>query len=133
MDKPIEEWKRRFRGMEPKALQKTWNSRADDELSWVHECNFHAAVADRLKQIGNLAIDIDDDARQKLCFQARSILDRLQNHLRNEPEKLATVQQSIAESDAYFAKYGTKTARYYMYEQGVIDEWGDRLMGRSAG
>ena len=130
MDRPIEEWKPRFRGMEPKALNKTWASRADDDMSWVHECNFHAAVADRLKQIGNLAIDIDDDARQKLCMQANSIVSRLQNHLRNEPAKLTTIQESIAASDEYFAKYGTKTARYYMYEQGVIDELGDRLMGR---
>ena len=91
MDKPIEEWTRRLRGMEPKALQKTWITRADDDLSWVHECNFHAAVAYRFKQIGNLAIDVDEDARQKLCIQANSILQRLQNHLRNEPEKLATI------------------------------------------
>ena len=80
MDKPIDEWKRRFRGMEPKALTHAWATRADDELSWTHECNFHAAVADRLKQIGNLAIDLDDDTRLKLCMQAKSILARLQNH-----------------------------------------------------
>ena len=74
------------------------------------------------------AIDLDEDARLKLCVQANSILQRLQNHLRNESEKLAIVQQSIAASDAYFAKFGSKTARYYMYEQGVIDELGDRLI-----
>jgi len=130
MGKPIEEWKRRFRGMDPDTLHNAWSVKAKDKLSWTEECNFHTAVAHRLKQIGNMAIDLDEDTRLKLCHQANVILNRLQNHLRSEPEKLATVQNSIAESESYFAKYGSKTARYYMYEQGVIDELGDRLIGR---
>ena len=129
MDKPIDEWKRRFRGMEPETLTNAWSAKANDELSWKHECNFHAAVAHRLKQIGNMAIDLDDDTRHKLVVQATAITERLHNHLRDEPEKLATIQKSIADADAYFAKFGSKTARYYMYEQGVIDALGDRLIG----
>jgi hypothetical protein len=129
MDKPIDEWKRRFRGMEPEALQNAWSVKAKQDVSWTEECNFHAAVAHRFKQIGNMAIDLDEDTRLMLCQQANVILKRLQSHLRNEPEKLATVRKSIAESDKYFTKFGTKTARYYMYEQGVIDVLGDRMIG----
>ncbi len=128
MDKPIEEWKRRFRGMEAATLRNAWSAKAKVDLSWTQECNFHAAVAHRLKQIGNMAIDLDEDARLELVIQANSILKRLRFDLRNEPEKLATVQASIADWDKYFAKFGSRTARYYMYEQGVIDELGDRLM-----
>ena len=130
MDKSIDEWKRRFRGMEPEQLKSAWSVKAKDDVSWKEECNFHAAVAYRLKQLGNMAIDLDEETRLKLCIQANAILERLTNHLQQEPEKLLPIQDSIAESDAYFEKFGTKTARYYMFEQGVIDEWGDRLLGQ---
>ena len=130
MDKPIEEWKRRFRGMEAETLKNAWSVKAKDDLSWTQECNFHVAVAHRLKQIGNMAIDLDEDSRLELVIEANSILDRLQAKLRNEPVKLAEVRESIAESDTYFTKFGSRTARYYMFEQGVIDELGDRLMSR---
>ena len=129
MDKPIEEWKRRFRGMEAAAIRNAWTAKAKDKVSWTEECNFHAAVAHRLKQIGNMAIDLDEDARLDLVIEANSILDRLQGHLRNEPSKLAQIRDSIAESEIYFDKFGSRTARYYMFEQGVIDELGDRLIG----
>ena len=129
MDKPIEEWKRRFRGMEAATLRNAWSVKAKDDLSWTEECNFHAAVAHRLKQIGNMAIDLDEDTRTALVLEAESILKRLQANLRNEPGKLAQVRDSIAESDIYFDKFGSRTARYYMFEQGVIDELGDRLIG----
>lgn len=128
MDKPIDEWKRRFRGMPADQLQNAWSAKASSDLSWTQECNFHAAVAHRLKQLGNMSIDLDEDVRLKLCIQAESILERLHNHLRDQPEKLAVVKDSIAESDAYFKKFGSKTARYYMFEQGVIDELGDRKL-----
>ena len=52
MDKPIDEWKRRFRGMEPKTLHNAWSAKAEDEVTWTQQCNFHAAVAQRFKQIG---------------------------------------------------------------------------------
>ncbi|MEP1207992.1 MAG: hypothetical protein ABJM29_18475 [Rhizobiaceae bacterium] len=130
MDKPIEEWKRRFRGMEADAIRNAWSAKAKDKLSWTEECNFHVAVAHRLKQIGNMAIDLDEDARLDLVVEANSILDRLQGHLRNEPSKLAQIRDFIAESDIYFDKFGSRTARYYMFEQGVIDELGDRLIGQ---
>ena len=129
MDKPIEEWKRRFRGMEAVTLRNAWSVKAKDKLSWTEECNFHAAVAHRLKQIGNMAIDLDEDTRLALVVEADSILRRLQAGLRNEPGKLAKVRDSIADSDVYFTKFGSRTARYYMFEQGVIDELGDRLIG----
>jgi len=129
VDKPIEEWKRRFRGMEAVTLRNAWSVKAKDKLSWTEECNFHAAVAHRLKQIGNMAIDLDEDTRLALVVEADSILRRLQAGLRNEPGKLAKVRDSIADSDVYFTKFGSRTARYYMFEQGVIDELGDRLIG----
>ncbi|NKB52156.1 MAG: hypothetical protein GKR97_08040 [Rhizobiaceae bacterium] len=128
MDKPIEEWKRRFRGMEAITLLNAWSAKAEVDLSWTQECNFHAAVAHRLKQIGNMAIDLDEDVRLELVVHANSILNRLKFDLRNEPQKMAIVEASIAEWDGYFQKFGSRTARYYMYEQGVIDELGDRLM-----
>ena len=126
MDKPIDEWKRRFRGMPAEQLHNAWLAKAASDLSWTQECNFHAAVAHRLQQLGNMSIDLDEGMRHKLCVQAQSILERLHNHLSDKPEKLATVNESIAASDAYFKKFGSKTARYYMFEQGVIDEMGDR-------
>lgn len=128
MDKPIDEWKRRFRGMPADQLQNAWSAKAASDLSWTQECNFHAAVAHRLQQLGNMSIDLDENVRHKLCIQAESILERLHNHLRDQPEKLAMVKESIAESDAYFKKFGSRTARYYMFEQGVIDELGDRKL-----
>lgn len=130
MDKPISEWKRRFRGMEARALENAWSAKADDDVSWVQQSNFHAAVAQRFKQIGNMAIDLDEGERKTLCHRGNAILHRLELHLRGEPHKWAEVQQAVSEEDAYFAQYGSKTARYYMYEQGVIDELGDRQPGR---
>ena len=129
MDKPIEEWKRRFRGMEAETLRNAWSVKAKDAVTWTEECNFHAAVAHRFKQIGNMAIDLDEDARLSLVIEGEAILERLQKDLRNEPSKLAIIRDSVAESDVYFKKFGSRTARYYMFEQGVIDELGDRLIG----
>ena len=126
MDKSIPEWQRRFRGMKPKDVENAWSAKAANDVSWTQECYFHAAAAERMKQLGNMAIDLDDDVRQKLCLQAKSILDRLQRHLSEEPEKLDVIRKHTAESDAYYAKFGTRTARYYMFEQGVISELGDR-------
>lgn len=127
MDKPIDEWKRRFRGMEPDQLQNAWSAKAKDKVSWTEDSNFHIAVAERFRQIGNMAIDLEEDQRLELCKRGDVILHRLQNALKNEPDKLASISDTIAQSNAYFEKFGSRTARYYMYEQGVINEWGDRL------
>ncbi len=127
LDKPIDEWKRRFRGMEPEQLLNAWSAKAKDRVSWSEDSNFHAAVAERFRQIGNMAIDLDEDQRLELCKRGNIILDRLQNVLKDEPSKLEPIRECVASSDAYFEKFGSRTARYYMYEQGVIDEWGDRV------
>ena len=127
MDKSIDEWKRRFRGMESAQLENAWQVKAADDVSWVEDCNFHAAVADRLKQLGHMAIDLDEKTRLKLCRRANDILAQLEKHLRDAPSKQENIAQWTADADAYYSKYGSKTARYYMYEQGVIDRLGDRL------
>ncbi len=126
MDKSIPEWQRRFRGMDPKTVENAWAAKSTNELTWTHECFFHAAAAERMKQLGNMAIDLDDGYRLKLCRQAQDILARLQRYLSEEPEKLDAIQKHAAESDAYYAKFGTRTARYYLFEQGAITELGDR-------
>ena len=83
----------------------------------------------KFKQIGNMAIDLNEDERQSLCLRGNAIISRLQNHLRAEPEKWHVVAEAVLNDDEYFAKFGSKTARYYMFEQGIIDELGDRLNG----
>lgn len=129
MEMPITEWKSRLRGMDVDALMKTWSERADDEVSWNSEINFHVAAAERMKQLGNMAIDLDDATRKKLQRQAEHILSRLERNLSDNPEHLAEVQEIVSHSEAYYAKYGRPTARHYMYEQGVIDLLGDRIAG----
>lgn len=126
VDKPIEEWKRRLKGMAPEKLKDAWSAKAHDDWSWTNEANFHVAAADRMKQLGNMAIDLDDDVRKDLCRQAQDILSRLQKHLHSKPDHLIEIQDFVEKSDAYFEKFGSRTARYYMFEQGVIDELGDR-------
>ena len=129
MDKPIAEWKRHLRGMEAEKLLKNWKMRAKSKISWVEECNYHVAAAERMKQLGNMAIDLDDDSRKNLCIQATEILEKLQDSLSDKPHKLAEIDEVASHSDAYYEKFGTRTARYYMYEQGVIDLLGDRKAG----
>ena len=129
MDKPIAEWKRHLRGMEAEKLIKNWEIRAKSKISWTEECNYHVAAAERMKQLGNMAIDLDDEVRKKLCMQATEILEKLQDCLAEKPHKLAEIDEVACHSDAYYEKFGTKTARYYMYEQGVIDLLGDRKAG----
>ena len=129
MDKSILEWQKRFQGMSPESVNRVWSDKAANDVSWIQESNFHAAAAERMKQLGNMAIDLDDASRKKLCRQANDILNRLQAYLRDSPEKMQAIKNISNESDAYYAKFGTKTARYYMYEQGVIDELGDRKRG----
>ena len=126
LDKPISEWQRRLRGMSPDKLTDAWSAKAEVELTWTQEANFHVAAAERMKQLGNMAIDLDDATRLKLCRKANDILARLQAHLRDRPEHLAEIAGVIAHSNAYHSAFGTRTARYYMYEQGVIDILGDR-------
>jgi len=77
VDKTITEWGRRFRGMTPKETQQAWAAKAANDVSWAQESNFHAAAAERMKQLGNMAIDLDDDTRKDLCRQANDILARL--------------------------------------------------------
>ncbi len=129
MDRPIAEWKQQLRGMDADQLMKTWEFRAKSKISWVEEGYYHAAAAERMKQLGNMAIDLDDDVRIELCNQATEILEKLQDSLAEKPEKLAEIDEMASHSDAYYEKFGTKTARYYMYEQGLIDLLGDRKAG----
>ncbi len=128
MDKPVLEWQRRLRGMEPAPLKAAWQAKASHDLSWTEEANYHLAVAERMKQLGYLAIDLEDDVRTDLCRQANDIVNRLRRHLAEDVDKLEQIDSVIASSDVYYEKFGKRTARYYMYEQGVIDVLGDRLI-----
>ena len=126
MEKPIDEWLRRFRGMPADQITNAWKAKASEDLSWTQEVNYHVAAAERMKQLGNMAIDLDDDIRKDLCRQANSIIHRLQRHLEDEPDRLEEIADVVEKSNAYFKKFGSRTARYYMYEQGVINDLGDR-------
>lgn len=126
MDKPIEDWLHRLRGMDDQKIVSAWKARAKDDLTWQREANFHAAAAERMKQLGNMAIDLDDKVRLNLCRQAEAILDRLQRHLSETPDRFNAISSYADERDAYYQKYGTRTSRYYMFEQGLINELGDR-------
>lgn len=105
MDKTIPEWLRRFRGMKPEQMYNAWESKAKVDLTWTQECNFHAAAAERMKQLGNMAIDLDDKTREKLCQQADDIIKQLQRHLKNKPEQLAEIDAAVQE----FKRATTKT------------------------
>jgi hypothetical protein len=129
MDKPVAEWQRRLRGMEPGPLTNAWKAKAQHELSWTEEPNYHLAVAERMKQLGYLAIDLDDDVRTDMCRQANDIVNQLRRHLAEDIDKLEEIDNVTESSNVYYEKFGKKTARYYMYEQGVIDVLGDRLVG----
>lgn len=129
MDKSVSEWQRRLRGMEPAPLMAAWKSKASSEHSWTDESNYHLAVAERMKQLGYLAIDLDDEVRKDLCRHANEIVARLQRHLAENVDKLEEIESVTESSNVYYEKFGKKTARYYMYEQGVIDILGDRLVG----
>ncbi len=112
--------------MPAKQITDAWKAKACEDLSWTQEVNYHVAAAERMKQLGNMAIDMDDDTRKELCRQANSILTKLQRHLDDEPERLKEIAKVVKKSDAYFKKFGSRTARYYMFEQGVINDMGDR-------
>lgn len=129
MDKPIEEWLRRFRGMGPDKINNAWSAKAGDDLSWRHEAYFHAASAERMKLLGHMAIDLDDETRKSLCRQADSILKNLNRHLEDRPEQWGVIEAKAQETTQYYEKYGSRTARYYMFEQGMIDELGDKKAG----
>ncbi len=131
MDKPVSEWKKKLRGMCAKATEDAWRAKAGSDVSWKQEINFHVACAERMRQLGNMAIDIDEKLRKALCIQANEILARVEDELMSDGERLSEIEEMIQQSDAYYETYGTRTARYYMYEQGLIDVLGDRLDGRS--
>ncbi len=129
MDRSVSEWQRRLRGMEPTPLTESWKAKANNEFSWTDESNYHLAVAERMKQLGYLAIDLDDEVRTTLCRQANDIINRLRRHLAEDIDKLEEIENVTESSNVYYEKFGKRTARYYMYEQGVIDILGDRLVG----
>ncbi len=127
MDRSITDWQDRMRGLDADELRNSWEIRSKVDRSWQEETNYHFAVAERMKQLGNMAIDLDDKTRVKLCRQAEEIVEKLQQHMVSKPQKIAEMEKISKESDAYHKAFGTKTARYYMYEQGIIDLLGDRL------
>ena len=129
MDKSVADWQRRLRGMEPGPLMTAWKAKAQHDLSWTEESNYHLAVAERMKQLGYLAIDLDDKVRTDLYRQANDIVSLLRRHLVNDIDKLEQIDSVTESSNVYYEKFGKPTARYYMYEQGVIDVLGDRLVG----
>ncbi|MEM8749264.1 MAG: hypothetical protein AAGF28_03115 [Pseudomonadota bacterium] len=126
MEKPIDEWKKRLKGLGSEELTSVWEEKSSKELSWLEEINFHFAAAERMKQLGHMAIDLEDEARKRLCRQANYIVERLQEHLQDDEDRREKLNAIAAKSDAYYEKFGSKTARYYMFEQGVIDEFGDK-------
>jgi len=127
MDKPIDEWQQRLRGMDADQLNQVWRSKADDEVSWREEANFHMAAAERMKLLGFMAADLDEDTRKKLRIQAQVILDQLNQQFDGNTIRTDEFRTVAEASDKYFAAFGTPTARHYMYEQGLIDLLGDRL------
>jgi hypothetical protein len=64
-----------------------------------------------------------------MCRQANDIVNQLRRHLAEDIDKLEEIDNVTESSNVYYEKFGKKTARYYMYEQGVIDVLGDRLVG----
>ena len=126
MERPYQEWVKRLRGTEPEPLLSAWQIRARCSGTFEREADYHLAVAERLRQLGNMAVDLDDQTRRDLCRQGNAIVDRLTEALGDDATRSTFVRETVEKSDAYFRDYGKKSARYYMYEQGVIDELGDR-------
>ena len=127
MDKPLLEWQRRLRGMDEATLLEAWKKKSQDKSAWTREPGWFAVAAARMKQLGNMGIDLDDDTRRTLCRTGAEIVDRLENQLTEAKASLRNeIRDLHAERDEFDQKFGTKTARYYMYEQGIIDVLGDK-------
>ena len=127
MDKPLLEWERRLRGMDEVAVLDAWEKKSRDDSTWTREPRWYAAVAARMKQLGNMAIDLDDNTRKTLVRTAAEIVERLERQLEDGRAPLLNeIRDLHRERDEFDRKFGTKTARYYMYEQGVIDVLGDK-------
>lgn len=126
MERPYKEWVSRLRGTQPDALLAAWQVRARRTGTYEREAEYHLAVAERMRQLGNMAIDLDDKTRRHLCRQANEIVDRLTEALADDESRSSFMKRTVETSEAYFRDYGKKSARYYMYEQGLIDELGDR-------
>lgn len=128
MQRAFEECERRLRGLDPSGLLRVWEARAKRDSTWLQESAFHLAAAERLKQIAHMGIDLDEEERRRLCRRADAILERLRRVSKGDPGKLEAMEEIVRRSDAYHRTYGAKSARHYMYEQGVIDALGDRLL-----
>ncbi|EFL90371.1 hypothetical protein [Ahrensia sp. R2A130] len=127
MDKPLLEWQRRLRGMDEATLLEAWKKKSKDDGAWTREPGWFAVVAARMKQLGNMGIDLDDDTRKTLCRTAIEIINRLEHQLADARAPLLNeIRDLHSERDEFDQKFGTKTARYYMYEQGIIDVLGDK-------
>ncbi|MEL6920174.1 MAG: hypothetical protein AAFO77_04000 [Pseudomonadota bacterium] len=126
MDRPLSDWQHRLRGVPHTALLSMWAQSAQSKTSYLQQPNFHLAAAERMRRLAHMAIDLADDERIDLLARGEAILQSLVDTHRHDERFMRQLGDVKAENDRYFDRFGTKTARTYMYDQGLIDLVGDR-------
>jgi len=127
MDRSFFEWKAKLSGVKAQDLLSSWAKRVQISSSYLQEPNYHIAVAERMRNLAYMSIDLDDPSRLELLQRGDGILSAVRaTHAANE-KMVRRLDEIRAESDRYFARFGSKTARTYMYERGLISLEGDRL------
>ncbi|MEL6746073.1 MAG: hypothetical protein AAFO68_11515, partial [Pseudomonadota bacterium] len=95
--------------------------------SYLQEPNYHIAVAERMRNLAYMSIDLEDDLRLELRERGNAILAAVRDIHAENGKLVRLLDETRTKSDAYFDKYGSKTARTYMYERGLISLSGDRM------
>jgi len=127
MERSLSEWKIKLRGVAPQDLLSAWSKRVQVSTSYLQEPNYHIAVAERMRNLAYMAIDMDDDLRIELRERGDAILSAVRDTHKENDKLIDQLDEAREKSDRYFEKYGTKTARTYMYDRGLINLEGDRL------
>ena len=127
MESAYEHWSRQLRGIAPDTLLQSWEVKSRSSASWTLDAAYHLAVAERFRRIGNMALDLSDIERQNMCRRGETILARLRAALADDPRRLAIVDAIVDRANNYYRTYGSRSARHYMFERGVIDSLGTPL------
>ncbi|MEO0545760.1 MAG: hypothetical protein AAF035_02320 [Pseudomonadota bacterium] len=127
MERSLSDWNEKLRGTAAQDLLSSWSKRVQVSTSYLQEPNYHIAVAERMRNLAYMSIDLEDDLRLELRERGNAILAAVRDIHAENGKLVRLLDETRTKSDAYFDKYGSKTARTYMYERGLISLSGDRM------
>ncbi|MEL6734402.1 MAG: hypothetical protein AAFO98_00755, partial [Pseudomonadota bacterium] len=66
MERSLSDWNEKLRGTAAQDLLSSWSKRVQVSTSYLQEPNYHIAVAERMRNLAYMSIDLEDDLRLEL-------------------------------------------------------------------